>query len=384
VVHLLAVVKEGLYVKVLARQHLHHRTQRLAHNTTSTVAQAAHRRARPAPRSVLPSGPGSLAAAGAAHAHAGAQVAADGHRAASTSSSSSRQHLDAQEADAEAAEPHWDMGVYQRVFLTQGAAQAWAEWNGSRGDPAQPFHYEHLQQHVQQQVRARVLGGHGPQAHRCLRGAHHTHTDQPLVAGVCATQVQQLERQGCLLDAQKLLLLAASAVQDSERVCALSRAMQSPAQELRCLQVWPGQACAATKASERCAHHCHLTRASLHPCSGTQDMNASLQLLLAHDLPPEQRAKLDQERVRRLFLLYCARLRRAMTSPKCCYFSGFAAAAPLLIARLRAHVLTVGALRLDGHTARLMAQLNLWSRACELSVAASTHECVGAGWSGSS
>lgn len=58
-----------------------------------------------------------------------------------------------QEEDIEPAEPHWDLGVYQRVFLTEAAAQMWFGWNSMRGDPAQPFHYQHLLQHLQQEVR---------------------------------------------------------------------------------------------------------------------------------------------------------------------------------------------------------------------------------------
>jgi hypothetical protein len=42
--------------------------------------------------------------------------------------------------------------VYQRVFLTQSAAVAWHGWNSRRGDPAQPFHYQHMVQLVLQQV----------------------------------------------------------------------------------------------------------------------------------------------------------------------------------------------------------------------------------------
>lgn len=65
----------------------------------------------------------------------------------------SRQHL--QEQEAEAAEPHWGLGVYQRVFLTEAAAQAWHSWNNMRGDPVQPFHYQHLLRQLQQQVGMR-------------------------------------------------------------------------------------------------------------------------------------------------------------------------------------------------------------------------------------
>jgi hypothetical protein len=43
VVHLLAVVKEGTYVKVLKRCHFTFRGHTLAHDTTSTAAAAAHR-----------------------------------------------------------------------------------------------------------------------------------------------------------------------------------------------------------------------------------------------------------------------------------------------------------------------------------------------------
>lgn len=55
-------------------------------------------------------------------------------------------------AEQETAEPHWGLGVYQRVFLTESAAQAWYNWNSMRGDPAQPYHYHDLVQRVQQQV----------------------------------------------------------------------------------------------------------------------------------------------------------------------------------------------------------------------------------------
>jgi hypothetical protein len=61
-----------------------------------------------------------------------------------------QQHL--QEQEAEAAEPHWGLGLYQRVFLTEAAAQAWHSWNSMRGDPAQPFHYQRLLRRLQQQV----------------------------------------------------------------------------------------------------------------------------------------------------------------------------------------------------------------------------------------
>lgn len=58
----------------------------------------------------------------------------------------------APQLNQEALEPHWDLGVYKRVFLTESAAKAWYSWNSMRGDPAQPFHYQHIIQQVQQKV----------------------------------------------------------------------------------------------------------------------------------------------------------------------------------------------------------------------------------------
>ena len=37
---------------------------------------------------------------------------------------------------------------------------------------------------------------------------------------------------------------------------------------------------------------------------------------------PIVRAKFDTERLRRLVILYCNRMRRAMASPRSCYFTG--------------------------------------------------------------
>jgi len=62
-----------------------------------------------------------------------------------------------QDQELEAAEPHWCLGVYQRVFLTEASAQAWHSWNSLRGDPAQPFHYQHLLQQVLQKVRRSMM-----------------------------------------------------------------------------------------------------------------------------------------------------------------------------------------------------------------------------------
>ncbi len=111
-----------------------------------------------------------------------------------------------------------------------------------------------------------------------------------------------------------------------------------------------------------------------HSC---QVINGSLTALMSSAAHPEHRAKLDSERVRRLFLLYCSRLRRALTSPRYCYFSGFAAVAPRLIARLKEKLL--GSFRLEAAEAALMGQLALWTRACECSVAAGVHDCLGEG-----
>lgn len=98
-----------------------------------------------------------------------------------------------------------------------------------------------------------------------------------------------------------------------------------------------------------------------------------LMQLLAENLTQPQRAKVDKERVRHLFLMYCSRLRRAMTSPKYCYFSGFAAEAPRLIADLKEQIL--GAFKLTARHAEILQQLNLWTMCCESSVASSIHDC---------
>lgn len=43
VIHMLAVVKEGLYVKTRRRLHFNFRQQGLSHSTRNTAASAAHR-----------------------------------------------------------------------------------------------------------------------------------------------------------------------------------------------------------------------------------------------------------------------------------------------------------------------------------------------------
>ncbi|KAI8469832.1 MAG: hypothetical protein J3K34DRAFT_511818 [Monoraphidium minutum] len=208
----------------------------------------------------------------------------------------------------------WGADVYRRVFLAREHAERWHRgWNDARGDPAQPFHYHAFVAAAQEQARRRAL------------------------------RVAELEAAGRLLDAQKLLLLAGAALQDVGVLFHASRAAHSAAQELRCLQ----------------------------------RMNASLAVLLSPDLHPEATAKLDAERARRLLLLYCGRLRRAMTSPRYNYFSGLAAAAPRLVAALKEQLL--GSFRLGPGTAAALARLDLWARCCECSVAASVHDCLGEG-----
>jgi hypothetical protein len=81
----------------------------------------------------------------------------------------------------------------------------------------------------------------------------------------------------------------------------------------------------------------------------------------------------DSERTRRLFLTYYSRLIHVFTSPKYCYFSGFAAPTVRLLAGLREHVLSGQRLR-PAHLA-VMARLNMWTRCCELSVAQSVEAC---------
>jgi len=103
-------------------------------------------------------------------------------------------------------------------------------------------------------------------------------------------------------------------------------------------------------------------------------MNASLVALMSPANHPEFRSKLDSERLRRLFLLYCSRLRHTLTSPRYCYFSGFVAVAPRLIGRLKEQLL--GSFLLGDEEAGLMEQLDLWTRCCEFSVAGSVHDCL--------
>eukprot|EP00775_Hariotina_reticulata_P008243 gene8243-8433_t len=223
VIELLAAVKEGLYVQVVKHMHFNYKNEGLPMDTTSSAAAAHTASSCQQPTFLMPSS-GSDAS--------GDDVAGTRHAAGSTGPAGD---------GAQEDEPRWGLGVYRRVFLTESAANSWYSWNRLRGDPAQPFHYQHMVQQVQQQV-------------------------------------QTLTSSGGLLDAQKLLLTAAAAMQDLDMLVNVSKATQSAAQELRCLRA----------------------------------INASLLFLLAADLPQEQRSKVDSERVRRLFLLYCTRLKGAV------------------------------------------------------------------------
>ncbi len=72
------------------------------------------------------------------------------------------------------------------MFLSETGAATWCHWHVLRGDPAQPYHYQVM-----------------------LRGLQ--------------AEVAQLTAAGRLLDAHKLLLLAAAVAQDHEGVFQFSR-----------------------------------------------------------------------------------------------------------------------------------------------------------------
>jgi hypothetical protein len=93
-------------------------------------------------------------------------------------------------------------------------------------------------------------------------------------------------------------------------------------------------------------------------------MNASLLALMSPSAPPEHRAKLDAERARRMFLLYCGRLRRALTSPRCCFFSGFAAVGPRVIDHLKQQVGARAGTCCGSSTAAAAASLPPFFRIC--------------------
>jgi hypothetical protein len=126
-------------------------------------------------------------------------------------------------AETQALEPHWCMGVYQRVFLTQSAAAAWHGWNGMRGDPAQPFHYQHMVQHVQQQVglqrspQRAMHTGVKPSSHSC----HSEHAVHGLLVNDVhgqghASRATSTAAWGCSMDG---VARATGAVGDTNRQC---------------------------------------------------------------------------------------------------------------------------------------------------------------------
>jgi hypothetical protein len=93
--------------------------------------------------------------------------------------------------------------VYRRVFLSEEGAAMWCRWSLLRGDPALPYHTR------------RVLAGLGK-------------------------EVQQLQAAGRLLDAHKLLLLAAAMAQDPEGVFQFSRWVGALLETLGAAQpYWP-------------------------------------------------------------------------------------------------------------------------------------------------
>lgn len=69
-------------------------------------------------------------------------------------------------------------------------------------------------------------------------------------------------------------------------------------------------------------------------------MNTALVALLEDPNDAQFRKKMDNERLRRLFLLYTSRMAKAMSSPKYNYFTGLASSAPRLLHELREHTLS--------------------------------------------
>jgi hypothetical protein len=330
--------------------------------------------------------------------------------------------------------------VYRRVFLTREHAELWARgWNDARGDPAQPFHYAAMVEGTQREVGApnggrRAAGVGGGASHPCLLPvAPLWPAPRAEPAPTTSPQILALERAGRHLDAQKLLATAACALGDADLLFHASRAAHSAAQELRCLQARSRgrggrQGLGASLNGSRPGTHGRrpfLTLPPPHPTPlpfpAQQHMNASLVALMSPAAHPEARAKLDAERARRMFLLYCGRLRRAFAAPRCCLFSGFAAVGPHVIGRLKqqagggaararrrlrlpcrertgpwlvpepsqsfvccftSHATpgaqVLGSFRLCPEGLQLMGQLQLWTRCCEVSVAACVVDCVDA------
>uniref|UniRef100_A0A7S3R0V0 Uncharacterized protein n=2 Tax=Dunaliella tertiolecta TaxID=3047 RepID=A0A7S3R0V0_DUNTE len=199
---------------------------------------------------------------------------------------------------------YWGRDVYQRVFLSDFHASTWASWNRDRGDPAQPFHQEHM-----------IAEG--------------------------AREVDTLISKGQVLQAHKVALVCAVAAQDGSGIYQLSRCCLSTAQELSVLL----------------------------------SMNRALAELMGEDHQDAVvRAKFDTERLRRLVLLYCNGMRRAMSSPRSCYFTGLLSIVPAMLAELADTALSE--FTFDASHLAALDQLAVWTKACEVSVAAALHDCI--------
>lgn len=69
-----------------------------------------------------------------------------------------------------------------------------------------------------------------------------------------------------------------------------------------------------------------------------QELNQTLVDLMSEGGSSLVSGKVEQERLRKLFMLYCRRLYVAFTSPKYCYFGGFKMEAPNHLLKLKDHV----------------------------------------------
>ncbi|MEW5304657.1 MAG: hypothetical protein WDW36_007254 [Sanguina aurantia] len=222
----------------------------------------------------------------------------------------------------------WDSNVYSRVFLSEFSACTWYAWNHERGDPAQPYHYQHM-----------------------VEGAEQAEKGARTTAG------------GSVLDLQQAKLVCGIAQQDSGATYQFSRSCGSAAQELRCLQIQPSSPPTHPRSSTS-------TKKKKQPDPKLQNLHTGSGSGSGFEVRGLEGAKArEPERLRRLFLLWHGRMRRAMTSPNTNYFPGLALSAPSLLAGLRSELLVdfkMGQSHLD-----LMRQLNVWTKVCEVSVAGS-------------
>ncbi|GAX80614.1 hypothetical protein CEUSTIGMA_g8049.t1 [Chlamydomonas eustigma] len=196
----------------------------------------------------------------------------------------------------------WDRTVYSRLFFTESAATKWYSWNNERGDPAQPFQYQHIVSEARREMK-------------------------------------MLQNEGRVLDMLKLMLLCANAIQDDQGIYQLSRCCLSTAQELNTLM----------------------------------ELNTALVNLMDESVEPGSRAAVDNEALRHTFLVYYSRMRRAFNSPKYNYFDGLATIAPKQLDQLHTHVLSN--FKLGAKELAMMNALNVWTRACEISVANALLDC---------